>query len=145
MQRNHLLASRLCSRLCKKDSTGCESHPGEIFNKYFSLPSHAHAHHYLCYTKCARENATNMQMRKPAGVNLCRSALPPELNETRGENTKPTFCGLLCCSHHRNGGKHANWIDFSFIFLIRLLYFPLHFFFFFFCLSCLTHSDSVLA
>lgn len=77
----------------KKDSTGCESHPGEIFNKYFSLPSHAHAHHYLCYTKRARENATNMQMQKAAGVN--RSALPPELNERREHKTHIPWTSVL--------------------------------------------------
>lgn len=79
----------------EKDSAGCQSHPGEIFNKYFSLPSHAHARHYLCYTKmCARENAANMQMQKGHR----RELASPELKRA-GEKRKSNILWTLVLQH----------------------------------------------
>lgn len=81
--------------------------------------------------------------KKAAGVN--RSALPPELNERREHKTHVPWTTVLQPSQEWRKTCKLDW--FFFIFLIRRLYFPLHFLFFFlfFCLSCLTHSDSVLA
>lgn len=142
------LASRLCSRLCKKKKKKTAQAARVTLEKSSTNISLSR----LMPTRTIIYATQNVLVRMPqtckcknlpvwtCATQRCRQSL------TMKETTKPTFYGLLCCRHHRNAEKHANWIDFS-IFLIRLLYFSQHciIIIFFCCLSCLTHSDSVLA